>query len=198
MTLFPPTLPSAVRDLASSDRARRERSLQTLAQVYWTPVYKYVRLRHAIDPAKAEDLVQSFFARIVEGSALVGHDPQRGRFRTFLKSALDNHVIDQHRRQTAARRGGTLPAVDLADVERELVTEISEDVFDREWLQRVVKLAVERTLEALDRRKKPVHAELFRRFHLADDAPKYEAVATELGITTTDVTNWLQIGRAHV
>ena len=195
MTLFPPTLPSAVRDLASSDRARRERSLQTLAQVYWTPVYKYVRLRHAIEPTKAEDLVQSFFARIVEGSALVGHDPQRGRFRTFLKSALDNHVIDQHRRQTAARRGGALPTVDLADVERELVTETGEDVFDREWLQRIVKLAVERTLEALERRKKPVHAELFRRFHLADDAPKYDAVATELGITTTDVTNWLHVAR---
>jgi len=196
MTLFPPTLPSAVRDLASGDRARRDRSLQTLAQVYWTPVYKYVRMRHAIEPAKAEDLVQSFFARIVEGSALVGHDPQRGRFRTFLKSALDHHVIDQHRRQTAARRGGALPKVDLVDAERELVTEIGDDVFDREWLQRVVKLAVERTLEALERRKKPVHAELFRRFHLADDdPPKYDAVAAELGITTTDVTNWLHVAR---
>lgn len=196
MTLFPPTLPSAVRDLASADRARRQRSLQTLAQVYRTPVYKYLRLRHSIDPAKAEDLVQSFFTRIVEGTALVGHDPRRGRFRTFLKSSVDHHVIDQHRRQTAARRGGSKPAVDLVDVERELVTEAREDVFDREWLQKMVALAVARTLEALERRKKPVHAELFRRFHLADDdPPKYEAVAAELGITGSDVTNWLHIAR---
>lgn len=199
MALFPPTLPSAVRDLASSDRARRERSLRTLAEVYWTPVYKYVRLRHGRDPAAAEDLVQSFFARIVEGTALAGHDPQRGRFRTFLRAAVDHHVIDHHRRETAARRGGARPPVDLAEVERELVTEAGDEAFDREWIRRIVGLAVARTLEALARRNKPIHAELFRRFHLVDEpAPTYEAAAAELGISTTDVTNWLHVARREL
>jgi DNA-directed RNA polymerase specialized sigma24 family protein len=197
LALFPPTLPSAVRGLASEDAAQRARSLQTISQVYWTPVYKYLRTRHGHDAALAEDTVQSFFARIVEGSALVGHDPQRGRFRSFLKRAVDHHVIDQHRRRTASRRGGKLPQIDVGDAERELATTANaEDVFDREWLERVVRLAVERTLEALARRNKPTHAELFRRFHIVDDdAPSYDAVAAELGITTTDVTNWLHVAR---
>lgn len=60
----------------------------------------------------------------------------------------------------------------------------------------MVALAVARTLEALARRDKPIHAELFRRFHLADDdPPAYAQVATELGITPTDVTNWLHVAR---
>ena len=194
--LFPATLPSAVRGLASEDAVQRARSLKTISQVYWTPVYKYLRTRHGQAAALAEDTVQSFFARIVEGSALVGHDPQRGRFRSFLRRAVDHHVIDQHRRRTAARRGGALPQIDVADAERELATSpAAEDVFDREWLERVVRLAVERTLEALTRRNKPTHAELFRRFHMTDDAPTYDAVAAELGISTTDVTNWLHVAR---
>lgn len=194
--LFPPTLPSAVRGLASSDDAQRARSQQTIAQVYWTPVYKYLRTRHNQAPELAEDTVQSFFARIIEGSALVGHDSARGRFRAFLRRAVDHHVIDQHRRRTAARRGGALPQIDVADAERELATTTAaEDIFDREWLERVVRLAIERTLEALARRNKPVHAELFQRFHIHDDPPSYDAVAAELGITTTDVTNWLHVAR---
>lgn len=197
MTQFPPTIPSAVRDLSSTDRARRERSMNTIASVYWTPIYKYLRVRHGKQPAEAEDVLQSFFARVVEGSALQGHDPARARFRTFLRRSVDHHVIDVYRRQTAARRGGAMPAVDVADAEAELATPPSpEDVFDREWLARVVALAVDRTLEALARRDKPVHAELFRRFHLADeDPPAYAQVASELGITPVDVTNWLHVAR---
>ena len=196
VALFPPTLPSAVRGLASDDDTQRARSLATISQVYWTPVYKYLRTRHRQAPALAEDTVQSFFARIVEGTALVGHDPQRGRFRSFLRRAVDHHVIDQHRRRTAARRGGSMPQIDVGDAERELATNPNtEDVFDREWLERVVRLAVERTLEALARRNKPTHADLFRRFHMTDEAPSYDSVAAELGITTTDVTNWLHVAR---
>jgi RNA polymerase sigma factor (sigma-70 family) len=197
MTSFPPTIPSAVRDLASSDRALRERSMNTIASVYWTPIYKYLRVRHGKPPAEAEDILQSFFARVVEGSALQGHDPTRARFRTFLRRSVDHHVIDVYRRATAARRGGALPKVDVADAEAELATPTTpEDIFDREWLARVVALAVDRTLEALARRDKPVHAELFRRFHLSDDdPPAYAQVATELGITPVDVTNWLHVAR---
>ncbi|MGE3767701.1 MAG: RNA polymerase sigma factor [Kofleriaceae bacterium] len=197
MTQFPPTIPSAVRDLASSDRASRERSMNTIASVYWTPIYKYLRVRHGKPPAEAEDILQSFFARVVEGSALQGHDPARARFRTFLRRSVDHHVIDIYRRQTAARRGGALPKVDVTDAENELATPpVPEEVFDREWLARVVALAVERTLEALARRDKPVHAELFRRFHLADDdPPAYAQVAADLGITPVDVTNWLHVAR---
>ncbi|MBL0216402.1 MAG: sigma-70 family RNA polymerase sigma factor [Myxococcales bacterium] len=196
MAPFPLTIPSAVRGLASSDRARRERCLQTIAQIYWTPIYTYLRLRHGKQPAEAEDIAQAFFARVIEGSALGGHDPERARFRTFLRTAVDHHVIDQHRRQVAARRGGGLPKIDVADCEAELATgPTPEDAFDREWLARVVALATQRTLDALERRDKRTHAELFRRFHLADDPPAYQQVATELGISLADVTNWLHVAR---
>lgn len=196
MSLFPVTLPSVVRDLASADVARRQHCLEVIADIYWKPLYVYLRMRHGMTPELAEDTTQAFFTRVIDGSALVGHDRERGRFRSFLRHAMDNHVIDQHRRRTAMRRGGPLPHVDLADVERELAAGGSlEDAFDRVWIERVVARAVVETLAALERRGKPVHAELFRRFHLHDDPPRYDAVARELGITVTDVTNWLHVAR---
>jgi RNA polymerase sigma-70 factor (ECF subfamily) len=191
-------MPSAVRGLGSPDRARRKTSLATITAVYWTPIYKYLRTRHGKSATDAEDVLQAFFARVVEGSALTGYDPARGRFRTFLRRSVDHHVIDQYRREHSARRGGKLPAIDITATEAELAAQDAppEELFDREWLARVVALAVERTLEALERRKKPVHAQLFRRFHLSDDdPPAYAQVAGELGITATDVTNWLHVAR---
>lgn len=184
-----------MRGLASDDRAIRERCHRTIAEIYWTPVYMYLRLHHKKPAAEAEDIAQSFFARVIEGGALLGHDPARGRFRSFLRRSLDHHVIDDYRKATAARRGGKLPAVDLADAEAQVAAASSvHDAFDRAWIERVVAVSIERTLDGLERRGKPVHAELFRRFHL-EDPPAYAATAAELGITTTDVTNWLHVAR---
>src|SRR5262249_6853638 len=67
--------------------------------------------------------------------------------------------------------------------------------FDREWVRRVAEVAVQRVLARLEKRGHATHAELFRRFHLQDDPPSYQTVAAELGITVTDVTNWLHIAR---
>lgn len=200
MAEFPVTRPSAVFGLRSEDPARRARSLEVVAAAYWKPSYKYLRLRFALSPEQAEDAVQGFFERVVDEDLLAGYDPARARFRTFLRRCLDHHAIDQHRRRTAARRGGRVVAIDVAAVERELAggEDSPDQVFDREWVRHLMSVAVARVLTHLERRGKPVHAELFRRFHLADDPPTYEQTARELGIKPTDVTNWLHVARREL
>jgi DNA-directed RNA polymerase specialized sigma24 family protein len=195
--MFPMTRPSAVAGLASRDAEIAASSRAVVARVYWRPLYKYVRLRWSRSAEDAEDAIQGFFATALDRDALAGYDPARGRFRTFLRRCVDRYVIDVHRRATAQRRGGGGLTVDFATVEREVAGAPGEDpdsAFEREWLRHVIVVATERTDASLRGKGKAVPAALFARFH-GDDPPSYAAVATELAITVTDVTNWLAYAR---
>ena len=196
--MFPLTRPSAVSDLLSGDPARRARSLEIVVRGYWKPVYKYLRLRWTRTGEHAEDLTQSFFETAIDRDMLAQYQPARGRFRTFLRTCLDRHVIDQHRRSAAVRRGGNHIHLDFATAEAELGESASTDpeaVFDAEWLRHLMQLALERLDAALLERKKPIHAKLFHDFHVGDSPPTYAEAAERYGITTTDVTNWLHVAR---
>jgi RNA polymerase sigma factor (sigma-70 family) len=196
--MFPMTRPSAVADLLSGDPARRARSLDVVVRAYWKPVYKYLRLHWRADADAAEDLTQSFFETAIGRDSLASYDPQRARFRTFLRACLDRHVIDQHRKTTADRRGGKQAHVDFAAAESELVAPASAEpaaIFDAEWLRHLMQLALDRLDAHFAAKGKPVHAQLFREFHLGDAATSYAEAAARHGISTTDVTNWLHIAR---
>ena len=79
---FPATRPSAVLAAQSADATERERGLAALAEAYWKPVYKYLRVRFRESNADAEDLTQGFFARALEKDFFDGYDSARGSFRT--------------------------------------------------------------------------------------------------------------------
>lgn len=80
-------------------------ALADLVAVYWYPLYAFARRRGA-DPDRAADLVQGFFAALIEKQFLLAADPARGRFRTFLLTAFQRHAAKEHARATAKKRGG--------------------------------------------------------------------------------------------
>ena len=92
---------------------------------------------------------------------LASYEPGRGRFRTFLRTCLDRHVIDQHRRSVAERRGGHRVHLDFAIAEAELASSGSvndpDAMFEAEWLRHLMQLALERLDDSLTRANKPVH-----------------------------------------
>jgi RNA polymerase sigma factor (sigma-70 family) len=199
--MFPMTRPSAVADLLSGDPARRARSLDVVVRAYWKPVYKYLRLKWSVDAEAASDLTQSFFETAIGRDSLAAYDPRRGRFRTFLRACLDRHVIDQHRRASAGRRGGRQVHLDFAAAESELGSSSAQPdpaaIFDAEWLRHLMQLALER-LDAHFGDRRPIHAKLFRDFHIGDAAPSYAEAAARYGISTSDVTNWLHAARREL
>ena len=77
---------------AGGDRAATDtrRALEELIQAYWFPLYAFVR-RQGESPAAAEDLVQEFFARLLEKKYLSQVDPSKGKFRSFLLAAVKQH-----------------------------------------------------------------------------------------------------------
>jgi DNA-directed RNA polymerase specialized sigma24 family protein len=125
-----------------------DQALAELCQVYWYPLYTYVRrLGHSREDS--EDLVQSFFARFLEKNYLEGLHSERGRFRAFLLACLKHFLANEADKAGRQKRGGGLKHVSLdwqdADSRYHLEPPdyASPDrAFDRSWalalLERVI------------------------------------------------------------
>ena len=121
------------------------------ARRYWPPLYAYLR-RRGHKAEDAQDLTQGFFARLLERHDVRTAEPTRGRFRSFLLTALKRYVINEHERATSLKRGGRNPplTLDFDEAERggalEPRTEDTpEHVFDRRW----AAITLDRALQKL-------------------------------------------------
>jgi len=83
-----------------------DRALERLASRYWRPIRDWLSAELRLERDAAAELTQDFFVWVIESDFLKKADPERGRFRAFLKVALRNYARDANRRATAARRGG--------------------------------------------------------------------------------------------
>lgn len=119
--------------------AEAEEALASLCSLYWYPLFAFIRRRgHSFE--EAQDLTQSFFARLIEKQDLAAADRDRGRFRTFLLTACQHFLLNERDRSLALKRGGGFTAIpiDLASAEaryqRSLVrAETPEHLYDRQW-----------------------------------------------------------------
>ncbi|MBL9021419.1 MAG: sigma-70 family RNA polymerase sigma factor [Myxococcales bacterium] len=202
---FPVTQFSAIIAVKSGDPAERQRSLERLLWAYYKPVYKHLRVKWRKDPTDAEDVAHDFFARAVEKGIFGLYDPSKARFRTFVRSCLDNFVMNAEEARQRLKRGGGLEmvAADGIEAERELGLATGMDpeaIFDREWARNLFARSVailEERLTALDKRK---YFEAFKLYDLHDGAerPSYAAVAAALGVEVTSVTNYLHAARKEL
>src|SRR5262245_52978032 len=81
------------------------RALELLCRAYWYPLYAFVR-RRGVTVADAQDLTQEFFARLLQRDFLRNVAKEKGKFRTFLLSSLNNFLVSEWHRDQAAKRGG--------------------------------------------------------------------------------------------
>jgi DNA-directed RNA polymerase specialized sigma24 family protein len=168
-------------------------------------VYKYLRLRWRLDTADAEDATQSFFARAFERDYFARFDPGRARFRTFLRTCLDGFMANERQAAARIKRGGGAEHVPLdyatAEAELSIATppDDYEQFFAREWVRAIFSAAVRDLREQLEGEGHAMRYEIFARYDLAegDDAraTSYAALAKELNLTTSQVTNYLSVTR---
>jgi len=178
-----------------ADEAHAERALEELCQIYWHPVYAFVR-RLGHNPQDAQDLTQGFFAHMLERGRLVVAQPEKGRFRSFLLGALQKFLANQARSQSTIRRGGEITWVSINEelgeqwYQRDLSQADSpERAYYRSWLESLLNS----TLELL--RGEYAQAgklELFQRIqpHLAGagDESSYMRIADQMGLSLGAVT----------
>lgn len=142
----------AARD-GSDTEARR--ALEGLCQIYWQPLYAYVR-HHGSNPEEASDLTQGFFAELLEKEFLADVDPSKGRFRAFLLASLRHFLSHERDRVRALKRGGgtTTISLDIQSGEKSYAIQIAEemtpeDVFEVRWAMTVLDRAVGRLEQEL-------------------------------------------------
>ena len=104
MGKFQTTRWSEIDRAKTPDPDQRRLIIDHLVRLYWKPVYCYLRQR-GCQNERAKDLTQGFFQEIVLGQDLIRYADQcRGRFRSFLLTALDHYVSNQFRKERAAVR----------------------------------------------------------------------------------------------
>jgi RNA polymerase sigma factor (sigma-70 family) len=200
---FPVTHLSLLRRVRSDDSETRARAQDALAAVYWTPIYTHVRLAHRQEPSDAEDLTQGFFVEVLRRDLFARYDPERARFRTFVRRCVDSYVANAIQAERRQKRGGdqSFISIEAAEAEERLTSEgrlatIEADAaFHREWVRSVLVTALGRLRERYLAEQRPVHLALFERYDMADDRPSYAELALEHAIPTTQVTNWLSATR---
>lgn len=168
----------------------RNELLGELCQRYWRPLYGFAR-RSGQSVQAAEDSVQAFFVHLLSGDALSVADRDRGRFRTFLLSSLQNFLRNEHARGTTVRRGGgqRLLSLDVRDAEGSLVNEQAtmatpEAEFERRWALTVLDEALSSLATLYASRGKSATFDTLA-IHLSQEGRgiKYAETATRLGMT---------------
>lgn len=122
--------------------------LEHLLKIYWGPIYAYIR-RSGRGREEASELTQEFIAQaVLERDLISKADPERGRFRTFLKAAVRNFLVDQHRRATSKARAPETAVLGGASLEDYEPCEQDDPsrAFERHWAATVLS----RTLERLE------------------------------------------------
>ena len=136
-----------------NDTPCAQAALGKLCQTYWYPLYAYVRRRgHSVEDA--QDSTQEFFSRLLADNWVGRANPAKGRFRTFLLTALNRFLANEWDRAHARKRGGGVAAVPLdtalaesrycADTQNGLAP---DRLYDRQWAMTLLDRALAR-LEA--------------------------------------------------
>ncbi len=166
-------------------------ALEQLCRVYWYPLYAYVR-RRGYGPEDAQDLTQSFFTRLLEKNYVHQADRGRGKFRTFLLSALNHFLADEWDRAQRLKRGGaqTFVSFDAATAEERYRLEPAHrldaaKLFERRWATTLLESAMNRLEREFRERDQAKLFDGLRTF-LVGDCPDgtYSETAPALGLTS--------------
>ncbi len=169
-------------------------ALEELCRTYWPPLYSFLR-RDGRSPDQAADLTQGFFEQMLERGAIGLADPLRGRFRTFLLTSLRRFALDQHRLQSAKKRGGgrellILNTGALNEEEAQLAVvpvehETPETLFVRRWAAALLELALQRTRQDYQKLgQERLYDALKGSIWGAGESETSDTIAARLGLTS--------------
>jgi RNA polymerase sigma factor (sigma-70 family) len=180
---FQSTLWSQVRAAGRKDSPEAQRALHALCQLYWFPIYSFLR-RYGQRHENAEDLTQGFFLYLLEGDLLQKAEPDRGRFRSFLLGTLKYFVSNEIAREQARKRGGGAQMIQVETV-ADAVEDVShlppDRVFDRHWALVVLGEAVRRLAAEYSRGGLARQFELLQPYLTGDADTQLTELARQLG-----------------
>jgi len=188
--------------LRARDEDATESSRQALSgfcEAYWPPLYSFLRHR-GHSSADAQDLVQGFFAHLLEQNTLTRADQEKGRLRTFLLGSLQNFLYNEYDRQRALKRGGDRRVVSIeehlpeAEAAMMATSHLSDaGCYDLVWASTIVRRAWDNLQTAFVTEGKAEWLEELRPFVAGGSAtpPNQEQAAARLGVPIATLRTWL-------
>ena len=180
---------------SQADPELAHNALAQLCQMYWPPLYTFVRHR-GYTPHDAQDLTQNFFAYLIQHKIYARADRRKGKFRSFLLASLKNLLSDAHDREQTLKRGGGREVLPLHEAQVEEVellfqshcaageTTDEDRLFEQSWAETLVGESLSRlALEYKAEGKEKLFLEL-KTFLTGgpDPLPTYDDLSTRLGI----------------
>lgn len=179
---------------AQGHSAAADEALEKLCRSYWRPIYSFVR-REGGTVEDAQDLTQSFFARLLERRDFDAVRREKGRLRSYLLVSLKHFLINERQRAMTIKRGegrALIPLHELVARERDeaeppdLLT--ADRIYERRWALTVLEQVLSRLK---DEYRRAGNAALFDRFEgvLADepDGISQAEIASEMGVNENAV-----------
>lgn len=169
------------------------RALDHLCRTYWPPLFSYVCWK-GFSPEEAKDLTQEFFARFLERQDLRSVSREKGRFRCYLLSALQNFLSNERDRARTLKRGGQFNFISLEGAmeagfepgDRSQDADL-EKRFDQQWATTLLRTTLGRLRAEYEAAGKGEQFELLKPALAGTEGFDEEAVAQKLRIQTGSV-----------
>jgi RNA polymerase sigma-70 factor (ECF subfamily) len=186
--LADPLLSATRWSVVLSARDESTAALNALFTRYRRPLIVYL-CRSGRTPDDAEDLVHGLFEKLLRLEFLKSVDPQKGKFRTLLLTALQNYVHTEDAKQRALRRGGGQAPLSIHETDEDgkppidpPAPALGADVqFDKAWAKTVLDNSLRRLQEECARLGREALFCAVEPVLFGDQtAPKYAEIAAAL------------------
>lgn len=184
---------SVVAQSALTDVPEAADALAQLCEMYWPPIYSFVR-RRGYAPPDAQDLTQSFFSYFLRTKAYARTDQLQGKFRCFLLASVKHFLANDWDRTQAIRRGGDCQFVSLDQKTAEALYDAgafdstAERLFDSRWAKTLAGCALNSLRDELHAEGKLDLFEQLRGFLAGDSVvPSYDEASARTGLPRATV-----------
>ncbi len=181
-----------------TDSAEARRALDQLCGLYRPPVLAYLH-HHGHAGAEAEDLAQAFFESLLRYRTFAQADPERGRFRVFLLTALRRFLAKRQAYDHAAKRGCGIESLPLDELPVASANDGPDQAFERQFALTLVAHALKRLEDEARNAGKHAMFEALREYLLESPGPhEYEMLARRLQLRRNTIAVAIHRLRTHL
>ena len=161
---------------------------------YWYPLYAWAR-RSGWKEEDAQDLIQSFFAQLLEKNYLERADPCKGKLRSFLLTCLKRHAGDIRDKEQAAKRDyRKTVSLDFEWAEgryheHQDKSESADQLYDKRWAKTLLYYTLQILKEDMEQSGKGDRFTYLQPFlgFVPEEEESYAAIAEREGLSVSAI-----------
>jgi len=179
---------------AQGETPAAHKALEILCRTYWRPLYGFAR-RQGLTREEAQDVVQEFFAGLLEHRNLDAVRREKGRLRSYLLVSVKRFIASEQQRAAGVKRYESGPHIpldellesELADFER-TETLSADQLYERRWALATLEQVLGRLESEYQAAANAALFDRLKEFLVGERGRRTQAeIAYELGMTENAV-----------